>query len=266
MDEPLSNLDAKLRVQMRTEVSRIQKNLGTTTIYVTHDQTEALTLGDRVAVMRSGMLQQVGSPMELYNNPLNLFVAGFIGSPAMNFMPATVEGETVKLPIGDVRVPDEDRGRLGGTEGRTLIAGIRPENFEDAALVGEARHRGSTFRAQIEVLESLGSELYAHFTVASDQQIESAELRELAEDVGGGEVPMAGEAGRIVARLEPASQVKMGQEAELWVDASKVHLFDPEDGRNLTSDAKGPAAVGAGQGTGGGEPEAPPPEREASPS
>jgi multiple sugar transport system ATP-binding protein len=258
MDEPLSNLDAKLRVQMRTEVSRIQKNLGTTTIYVTHDQTEAMTLGDRVAVMRSGMLQQVGSPMDLYNNPLNLFVAGFIGSPAMNFMPATVEGDTVKLPIGDVRVPDEVRGRLSGTEGKTLIAGIRPENFEDAALVGEARHRGSTFRAQIEVLESLGSELYAHFTVASDQQIESAELRELAEDVGGGEVPMAGEAGRIVARLEPASQVRVGQEAELWVDASKVHLFDPDDGRNLTTDAKAPSAVD-GQGGGGRDPEVAPP-------
>jgi len=255
MDEPLSNLDAKLRVQMRTEVSRLQQRLGTTTIYVTHDQTEALTLGDRVAVMRSGVLQQVGQPMELYNEPVNLFVAGFIGSPAMNFMPATVEGETVKLPIGDVRVPDEDRGRLGGTEGKTLIAGIRPENFEDAALVGDVRHRGSVFRAQIEVLESLGSELYAHFTVASDQQIESAELRELAEDVGGGEVPMAGEEGRIVARLEPASQVKVGQEAELWVDASKVHLFDPEDGRNLTTDAKGPSAL---DGQGGG-PEAVPP-------
>ena len=105
MDEPLSNLDAKLRVQMRTEVARLQQRLGTTTIYVTHDQTEALTLGDRVAVMRSGVLQQVGSPMELYNEPVNLFVAGFIGSPAMNFMPATVEGDTVKLPFGDVRLP-----------------------------------------------------------------------------------------------------------------------------------------------------------------
>src|SRR5215211_7925726 len=113
MDEPLSNLDAKLRVQMRTEVSRIQQRLGTTTIYVTHDQTEAMTLGDRVAVMRSGLLQQVGSPMELYNDPVNLFVAGFIGSPAMNFMPATVEGDSVKLPIGDVRLPQELRERIG---------------------------------------------------------------------------------------------------------------------------------------------------------
>jgi multiple sugar transport system ATP-binding protein len=243
MDEPLSNLDAKLRVQMRTEVSRIQQRLGTTTVYVTHDQTEAMTLGDRVAVMRSGMLQQVGSPMDLYNEPLNLFVAGFIGSPAMNFMPATVEGETVKLPIADVRLPDEVRGAVSGMAGRQLIAGIRPENFEDSSLVGEARNRGTVFRAQIEVLESLGSELYAHFTVASDQRIESAELRELAEDVGGGEVPMEGEEGRIVARLEPASQVRVGQEAELWVDASKVHLFDPDDGRNLTARGRGPAAV-----------------------
>jgi multiple sugar transport system ATP-binding protein len=258
MDEPLSNLDAKLRVQMRTEVSRIQKNLGTTTIYVTHDQTEAMTLGDRVAVMRSGMLQQVGSPMELYNHPLNLFVAGFIGSPAMNFMPATVDRDTIKLPIGDVRLPDEIRERVSGAAEKNLIAGIRPENFEDAALVGEAANRGSTFQAHIEVLESLGSELYAHFTVASDQRIESQELRELAEDVGGGEVPMAGEAGRIVARLEPASQVRVGQEAELWVDATRVHLFDPDDGRNLTTDAQGPSALD-GQGGGGRDPEVAPP-------
>ena len=260
MDEPLSNLDAKLRVQMRTEVSRIQQRLGTTTVYVTHDQTEALTLGDRVAVMRSGALQQVGSPMELYNHPLNLFVAGFIGSPAMNFMPATVEGDTVKLPIADVRLPDEVRGKVAEHGGKQLLAGIRPENFEDAALVGEARSKGTVFKANIEVLESLGSELYAHFTVTSDATIESQELRELAEDAGGGEVPMAGEEGRIVARLEPASEVRVGQEAELWVDASRLHLFDPGDGRNLTADSSAPAAVD-GQGNGGGAPD-----REASPS
>ena len=118
MDEPLSNLDAKLRVQMRTEVSRIQNRLGTTTVYVTHDQTEAMTLGDRVAVMRAGVLQQVGTPMELYNHPKNLFVAGFIGSPAMNFMPATVEGDTVKLPMGDVRLPrGAARARRAGARG-----------------------------------------------------------------------------------------------------------------------------------------------------
>jgi multiple sugar transport system ATP-binding protein len=253
MDEPLSNLDAKLRVQMRTEVSRIQRRLGTTTIYVTHDQTEAMTLGDRVAVMRSGVLQQVGSPMELYNNPANLFVAGFIGSPAMNFMPATVQGDSVKLPIGDVRLPQELRERVGRADGKQLIAGIRPEDFEDAGLVGgEDRERGDTFQANMEVLESLGSELYAHFTVATDQHIESQELRELAEDVGGGEVPMAGEEGRIVARLDPRSQARVGEETELWVDASKIHLFDPDDGRSLTSHESAPAA--GGQSSLGAEP------------
>jgi multiple sugar transport system ATP-binding protein len=254
MDEPLSNLDAKLRVQMRTEVSRIQKRLGTTTIYVTHDQTEAMTLGDRVAVMRSGMLQQVGTPMELYNEPNNLFVAGFIGSPAMNFMPATVEGDGVKLPLGDLRLPQDKREAAGRAEGRDLIAGIRPEDFEDAALVGEARGRGQTFRANIEVLESMGSELYAHFTVATDQEIESQELRELAEDAGAGEVPSAGEAGRIVARLDPASRAQEGQELELWVDATKLHLFDPSDGRSLTSETGGAPAATAGQSPAGREP------------
>ena len=266
MDEPLSNLDAKLRVQMRTEVSRIQQRLGTTTVYVTHDQTEAMTLGDRVAVMRTGTLQQVGSPMELYNEPVNLFVAGFIGSPAMNFMPATVDGDTVKLPIADVRLPRELHERVGHVGDRPLIAGIRPEDFEDAALVGEALDRGTTFRAKIEVLESLGSELYAHFSVASDQSIESQELRELAEDVGGGEVPMEAEEGRIVARLDPQSKVRPGEEAELWVDASRLHLFDPEEGRNLTAGREGPAATGDGQPTAGQAPEAAPQEGESRPA
>jgi multiple sugar transport system ATP-binding protein len=265
MDEPLSNLDAKLRVQMRTEVSRIQQRLGTTTIYVTHDQTEAMTLGDRVAVMRTGRLQQVGTPMELYNNPVNLFVAGFIGSPAMNFMPATVEGDMVKLPIADVRLPQELRERVAHHAGRSLIAGIRPENFEDASLVGEALDRGTTFRARIEVLESLGSELYAHFTVASDQSIESQELRELAEDVGGGEVPMEADEGRIVARLDPQSRVRPGEEAELWVDATRLHLFDPEEGRNLTAEEQAPAAVGDGQPPVAQEPPAPAQEGAAEP-
>jgi multiple sugar transport system ATP-binding protein len=248
MDEPLSNLDAKLRVQMRTVVARLQQRLGTTTIYVTHDQTEALTLGDRVAVMRSGVVQQVGAPMELYNEPVNLFVAGFIGSPAMNFMPATVEGDTVKLPFGDVRLPPELHDRVRDAHGRQLIAGIRPENFEDVKLVGQARERGSTFRAKIEVLEVLGSELYAHFTVSSGEKIDSQELRELAQDAGGGEIPMEGEEGSIVARLDPASDVKQGGEAELWVDATSLHLFDPGDGRNLMVEGDVPAAVGADSG------------------
>jgi len=146
MDEPLSNLDAKLRVQTRTEVARIQQRLGTTTVYVTHDQTEAMTLGDRVAVMRTGVLEQVGKPLELYNQPVNLFVAGFIGSPAMNFVMATVENGTLKLPLGDVRLPQQLRERIGRVEnGTQLIAGIRPEDFEDASLTGDGRENGATF-------------------------------------------------------------------------------------------------------------------------
>src|SRR5437588_7809697 len=140
MDEPLSNLDAKLRVQMRTEISRIQQQLGTTTIYVTHDQTEAMTLGDRIAVMRAGMLQQVGTPSELYHRPNNLFVAGFIGSPSMNFLPGEIEGDSVHLPIGTLRLPDPLRQRLHAGDGRarrTVIVGLRPEHFEDARLVGD---------------------------------------------------------------------------------------------------------------------------------
>jgi len=236
MDEPLSNLDAKLRVQMRTEVSRIQSRLGTTTIYVTHDQTEAMTLGDRVAVMRAGVLQQVGSPMELYNYPQNLFVAGFIGSPAMNFMPAKLDGDSVSLPVGTVRLPQELGERVGRREGGgSLIAGIRPESFEDAALVRDNRDRGTTFRAQIEVVESMGSELYAHFRVAAEERVDSQELRELAEDAGAGDVPSSGEAGQVVARLDPTSGVREGEDAELWLDSTKIHLFEPDSGRNLTA-------------------------------
>jgi multiple sugar transport system ATP-binding protein len=239
MDEPLSNLDAKLRMQMRTEVSRIQRRLGTTTVYVTHDQTEAMTLGDRVAVMRSGVLQQVGTPMDLYRNPKNLFVAGFIGSPAMNFMPAQIEDDTLKLPMADVRLPGELRGKLGenGDQGRQVIAGIRPEDFEDAHLVGDAKERGTTFTATIDLVESMGSELYVHFSAVSEHSIESEELRELAEDSGAGEVPGAGEEGEVVARLDPASKAQRGKESELWVDATKVKLFHPEDGRSLTAEA-----------------------------
>jgi multiple sugar transport system ATP-binding protein len=234
MDEPLSNLDAKLRVQMRTEVSRLQSRLGTTTVYVTHDQTEAMTLGDRVAVMRAGALQQVGAPAELYNDPANLFVAGFIGSPAMNFMPAQFDGDRVKLPFGEVTLGPEARERIGRVEsGRNVIAGIRPESFEDVAFVGDARDRGSTFRAKIDLVESMGSELYAHFTVEQDR-LESQELAELAEDSGVGEVPSAGAEGQVVARLDAASKARRGEETELWVDTNKLHFFDADDGKNLS--------------------------------
>jgi len=238
MDEPLSNLDAKLRVQMRTEVARIQHRTDTTTIYVTHDQAEAMTLGDRVAVMRAGKLQQVDTPMVLYSQPKNLFVAGFIGSPSMNFMPATVEGDTIHLPMIDVKVPRDLRQRIGEIDdSKNLIAGIRPENFEDAALLGsDARDRGATFKTTIDLIESMGSEIYAHFTVQSDQRLESDELRELAEDAGITEVPGGGGEGDVVARLSAESQVAQGQEAELFVDASHIQIFDPEDGSSLTAE------------------------------
>jgi multiple sugar transport system ATP-binding protein len=233
MDEPLSNLDAKLRVQMRTEVSRIVAREGTTTVYVTHDQTEAMTLGDRVAVMRSGVLQQVGAPGELYANPVNLFVAGFIGSPAMNFMPGELSGDSVKTPLGDLRLPDSVRGAVGSPDGgRHVIVGIRPESFEDASLVsGDTRDRGMTFRAKIDLVEQLGAEQYAYFQL-EHEGVQSDELRELAEDAGADEVPSSGE-GQIVARLESASGISRGADAELWLDLSKLQFFDPSDGKNL---------------------------------
>ena len=232
MDEPLSNLDAKLRVQMRTEVSRIQSRLGTTTVYVTHDQTEAMTLGDRVAVLRGGALQQVGSPAELYDHPVNLFVAGFIGSPSMNFMPATLDGDTLRIPIGDIRLGDEARQRAAGAQsGQTVVAGIRPESFEDASLVpDDARDLGTTFKTKIDLVESLGAEKYAYFRV-EESQVESDELRELAEDTGSAE--LGATEGQVVARLEPASGIARGSEAELWVDSRKIHFFDLESGRTL---------------------------------
>jgi multiple sugar transport system ATP-binding protein len=235
MDEPLSNLDAKLRVQMRTEVSRIQQRVGTTTVYVTHDQTEAMTLGDRVAVMRAGELQQVDTPQELYNNPVNLFVAGFIGSPAMNFIPAEIAGDgRVRLPIGEVRLPDAQRRALeaaGG--GGNVIAGIRPEDFEDAELVGEdKRGQGEAFEAKISLTESMGSEIYAYFEVEGEAATSDA-LQELAADAGTLDVPGGGDA-RIVARLDPTSKASEGQPLRLWMDTAKLHLFDAESGRNLT--------------------------------
>ena len=236
MDEPLSNLDAKLRVQMRTEVSRLQKRLNTTTVYVTHDQVEAMTLGDRVAVMRGGVIQQVGPPEELYDRPANLFVAGFIGSAAMNFLPATVKSDTVSSPFGDLRLPDARRRRLqasGGGE-RAVIIGIRPEHFEDAELVGDKRDQGTVFKATVDLLESLGSDKYAYFTVKSERA-SAQHLEELAADAGGVETTTE-DGVQVTARLDSASKAKEDQELELWLDLRRVHVFDPESGENLTVD------------------------------
>jgi multiple sugar transport system ATP-binding protein len=248
MDEPLSNLDAKLRVQMRTEVSRIQRRLGTTTVYVTHDQTEAMTLGDRVAVMRSGLLQQVGSPKELYDQPVNLFVAGFIGSPAMNFMSGTLEDGKLRTGLGDFTLTDRLRREVESSgSGREVIVGLRPENFEDAAMVSaDDRPNGFTFRADIDVLESMGSDVFVYFTRELDEGVNAAELEELARDSGRADTGASGET--VVARLDAATRIREGHDAELWVDTRKMQIFDPASGRNLSlgeasapADAAGPA-------------------------
>jgi multiple sugar transport system ATP-binding protein len=238
MDEPLSNLDAKLRVQMRTQVSRIQRRLGTTTVYVTHDQVEALTLGDRVAVMRSGVLQQVGTPGELYHQPYNLFVAGFIGSPAMNFLPGSLEGGALRTSLGDFPLTDEVRREVeGANAGRDVIVGIRPEDFEDAALVpAENRARGITFKTAIDVLESIGSDVFVYFSRGRDTGVNSAELDELAADSGSTDT--GADAETVTARLDAATKVREGTDAELWADGAAIHVFDPNTGRNLSLAAK----------------------------
>jgi multiple sugar transport system ATP-binding protein len=226
-DEPLSNLDAKLRGQMRTEISRLQRRLGITTVYVTHDQTEAMTLGDRVAVLKRGILQQLATPRELYENPGNLFVAGFIGSPPMNFMPATVEGTSAKLPFGAVQITPEKAEKAAGRG--LLIAGIRPEYFEDASVKTD-RAPGSTFRAQVDVVEWLGNETYAYIPFEAPPEVVK-QLRQLERDLDGESLHT-----QLVVSLDGASRIKEGEEAEIWVDGSKMHLFDPATGENLTVD------------------------------
>ncbi|SES44153.1 ABC transporter ATP-binding protein [Actinokineospora terrae] len=233
MDEPLSNLDAKLRVQMRTSVAKLQRRLGTTTVYVTHDQTEAMTLGDRVVVMRGGVVQQIGSPQSLYEQPVNLFVAGFIGSPSMNFLPATLADGQLRTPLGPVPLTDRIRRLVESSSApREVIVGLRPEHFEDASLLDEAeRSAGGTFTAAVEVMESMGSDKFAYFLVEGETAT-SAELDELAAESGSAE--MTDNGAQIVTRLSAASPIKEGDEAEVWFDPDKLHLFDPKDGRTLT--------------------------------
>ncbi len=231
MDEPLSNLDAKLRVQMQALMSRLQKELETTTVYVTHDQNEAMRLGDRVVVMRGGVVQQIGPPQFLYEHPVNLFVAGFIGSPAMNFLPARLEGSALWCELGELRLSDSLRYTLEAARApREVVMGVRPEHFEDAALVepGVKQH-GVTFTARIEVLESLGSDKYAHFSL-SGEQVNAVELQELAADAGTADVP---DAGQLITRLSGASAATRGHTIKVWLDPDRVQIFRPSDGRNL---------------------------------
>ena len=229
-DEPLSNLDAKLRGQMRTEISRLQRRLGVTTVYVTHDQTEAMTLGDRVAVLRKGVLQQVGSPRELYEEPVNLFVAGFIGSPSMNFLPASVNGASLDTPLGRIELRDERKAAAIGDR-EVVLVGVRPEHFEDASLVGEEKKAtGGLVRARVDVTEWLGNELYAYVPYEAPADL-AAQLRDLSRELDGDQLRT-----QAVVALDAASPITAGGETELWLDTAKLHLFDPSTGENLTRD------------------------------
>jgi multiple sugar transport system ATP-binding protein len=228
MDEPLSNLDAKLRVQMRAEIARLQNRLGTTTVYVTHDQTEAMTLGDRVVVMLAGVAQQIGTPDELYNRPANLFVAGFIGSPAMNFFPAQLTDVGVRLPFGDVTLTSDVLDTVGShPKPANVIVGVRPENVDDSRLMDTyARIKALTFQATIDMVESLGAEKYLHFRTEG-AGAQAAQLAELAAESGVGE-------NDFVARVSADSTVTIGETVELAIDTTKLTLFDADSGANLS--------------------------------
>jgi multiple sugar transport system ATP-binding protein len=235
MDEPLSNLDAKLRVQMRAEIASLQDDLGTTTIYVTHDQVEAMTMGDRVAVMRKGELQQVDSPQVLYDHPVNLFVGGFIGSPAMNLVEATLESADGGLAarMGDQRVALADelfatRPALEAYEGRRVVLGIRPENLEDAELAPDAPS-DQRLRGKVELREALGAEIMVHFTVDAPPAL-TEDVRELAQDVGDERAAQGKASGKttMVGRFGARSNVQEGETAEVAVDTTALHFFDPE--------------------------------------
>jgi multiple sugar transport system ATP-binding protein len=228
MDEPLSNLDAKLRVQMRSEIAQLQNRLGTTTVYVTHDQTEAMTLGDRVVVLLAGVAQQIGTPEELYQSPANLFVAGFIGSPAMNFFPATLTDVGVRLPFGDITLTQKVHDVLAQhPRPNSVIVGVRPEHLDDAALIDTyERLRALTFQATVDFVESLGADKYVHFRTEG-AGAQAAQLAELAADSGFGESDF-------VARVSTESKVTAGQTMELAFDTSKIAIFDADTGLNLT--------------------------------
>ena len=240
MDEPLSNLDAKLRVQMRSEIARIQNELGVTTLYVTHDQVEAMTMGDRVAVIRKGLLQQVDTPQFLYDHPDNLFVAGFIGSPAMTLVEASLsrsDGAGV-AEFGDVRLslPDEvfaSRPNLAGFVGRRVILGVRPEDMEDASLVPDAP-ADRRIRAGVILREALGADVLVHFKVRAPVVV-TEDVRELAGDVGQEALEAVEREARegeatFLARLSPRTGAREGEPVELVVDVRRLHFFDPESG------------------------------------
>ena len=240
MDEPLSNLDAKLRVQMRAQIARIQRDLGVTTVYVTHDQTEAMTLGDRVAVMKRGVLQQVGPPQALYERPRNLFVAGFIGSPGMNLLCADLERgdeDRYRVRVG-TQTLDLDEGlihqrpALAEYLGKKVVLGIRPEDMEDATIVGATE--GSTLTSVADLVEAMGSDVLVHFPLDAEPAV-TEDTRELARDAGAAEVGFApSEAGMVlVGRFSPRTHVFEGQPVTVAVDTARLHFFDPVSGMSI---------------------------------
>jgi len=241
MDEPLSNLDAKLRVQMRAEIAGLQHSLGVTTIYVTHDQVEAMTMGDRVAVMRKGELQQVADPQTLYDRPVNLFVGGFIGSPAMNMVEAELEqrngGYAAKVGEQSIAIEaDEVKARpgLAAYVGRQIVLGIRPEDLEDAALA-TSTPSGQRLHGKTDLTEALGSEIMVHFSIEGRPAM-TDDVRELAQDVGDERaIEQAADSGTaaLVGRFGARSRVRPGQEVEIAVDTRSLHFFDPETGLGI---------------------------------
>jgi multiple sugar transport system ATP-binding protein len=245
MDEPLSNLDAKLRVQMRAEISGLQRDLGVTTIYVTHDQVEAMTMGDRVAVMRKGELQQAAEPQELYDHPVNLFVAGFIGSPAMNLLEATLQRDNgaMKVVTGSQEIPLSEetlsqRRALSAYEGRPVVLGIRPEDLEDYQLAGETAH-GGTLKGKVTLREALGAEIMVHFSVDAPPAF-TADVKELAEDVGEADRVEAhardSSTAIVVGRFGARSRVRPGEEVDVAVDTRQLHFFDVDTGLGIYGD------------------------------
>jgi multiple sugar transport system ATP-binding protein len=255
MDEPLSNLDAKLRVQTRSEIARLQQDLGVTTIYVTHDQTEAMTMGDRVAVIRKGELQQVAGPQTLYEQPVNIFVAGFIGSPAMNLFDATVvrDGDALAVTFGSHRLPippevTASRPALRGFVDKTVVLGIRPEDMEDATLVTDAP-TDRRIRSVVGLREALGSDVVVHVTIDAPPAM-TEDAIELASDVGLDALPHVQQQASqgsttVLARLNPRSIAAKGERIELVVDTHRLHFFDPADGRAVHGD-RSSATVPAG--------------------
>ena len=231
MDEPLSNLDAKLRVQMRAELGQLHTQLQTTTLYVTHDQVEAMTMGDRVAVIRKGELQQIDTPREIYSNPKNIFVAGFIGSPSMNFVYANVKGKkgSIELSFGDDKIayngPNLDK--LREFENTEIVMGIRPEAFEDSNYANKAEFSES-MKVKVSLLEQLGSDSYIHF-YKDIKPVQTDAIEEILADEGE-DLSVLGDNTKFIARINPNSSVVEGENIELKVDPSKLHFFEPENG------------------------------------